>query len=87
MSSCRCACNHCPAIAGFERQARLGANESFYLALLVDRDDDSVRRWVHVEADHIFDLLGEYGISGAFERAQTMLLEAGHPKKALDGVK
>jgi hypothetical protein len=78
---------HCPALAGFERQARLGAIESLYLALLVDGDDDGMRRRVHVEAHHVFDLLGEFWIIGALERAQTMRLEAVGVPKTLDGAK
>ena len=38
-----------------------------------------------LEADDVFDLLGEFGIVGAFERAQAMWLETMLVPQALVG--
>ena len=76
---------HRPALSGLDRQARLGAVEGLDLALFVDGDDDGVHGRVHVEADDVLDLLGEFGIVGAFERAQAMRLETMRVPQALDG--
>ena len=76
---------HRPALAGLDRQARLGAVEGLDLALFVDGDDDGVHGRVHVEADDVFDLLREFGIVGAFERAQAMRLETMRVPETLDG--
>ena len=76
---------HRPALAGFERQPRLGAVEGLDLALFVDGDDHGVSRRVHVEADDVLDLLGELGIVGAFEAAQAMRLKAMRLPQTLDG--
>jgi hypothetical protein len=78
---------HGPTLAGFERQARLGAIESLDLALLVDRQDDGMSGRVHVETDHVFDLFGEFWIIGALERPQAMWLEAMGIPQTLDGAK
>ncbi len=53
---------HRPALAGLDRQARLGAVEGLDLALFVDGDDDGVHGRLHVEADDVLDLLGEFGM-------------------------
>src|SRR5438046_306365 len=42
---------HGPALAGFERQARLGSVESLDLRLLVDGQHDGMCRRAHIEAD------------------------------------
>ena len=76
---------HRPALAGLDRQARLGAVEGLDLALFVNGDDDGVHGRVHVEADDVFDLLRELGIVGAFECAQAMRLETMRVPQALDG--
>ena len=83
---------HGPALAGLQRQAWLCAVERLDLTLLVDGDDDRmswrVHVWrVHVESDDILDLLGEFRIAGALERADTMRLEAMRLPQALDGAK
>jgi len=42
-------------------------------------------RRVHVEADDILDLLGEFGIAGALEGADAMRLQAMRFPQSLDG--
>ena len=66
---------HRPAFSGLERQARLRAVERLDLALLVDRDDYRVLGRVHVEADDVLDLVGEFGIVGALEGANAVRLQ------------
>ena len=44
---------HGAAAALLHRQAWLGAIERLYLALLVDRENDSMRRRIHVEPDDV----------------------------------
>ena len=75
---------HGPALAGFERQARLGAVEGLYLGFFVDRQHDGVGRRVHVEADDVLDLLGEGGVVGALEGSQSMRLQPVRLPDALD---
>ena len=65
---------HRPAFSGLERQARLRAVERLDLTLLVDRDDHRALGRVHLEADNVFDLLGELGIVGALEGANAVRL-------------
>ena len=68
------------AAAGLERQPGLGSIEGLDLRLLVDRQHHGMGRRVHVEADDVFDLLGEGGIVGAFESTDAMRLQvAGSP--------
>jgi hypothetical protein len=59
---------HGAGLAGFERQAGLGAVERLDLRLLVDREHHGVGRRVHVEADDILDLLGQ----GRASQARTL---------------
>ena len=66
---------HGPAFSRLERQTRLRAIKRLDLAFLVDRYDDSVRRRVHLEADDMLDLLGEFGIAGALVGADAMRLQ------------
>ena len=66
---------HRSAFSRLERQARLSAVERLDLAFLVDGDDDSVSRRIHVKANDVFDLLGEFGIAGTFECAQAVGLK------------
>lgn len=66
---------HCSTLARLDRQARLSAVERLNLAFLVNGDDDGVSWRIHVKADDVFDFLGEFGIAGAFERAQAMRLK------------
>ena len=75
---------HGSALAGFERQARLGAVEGLDLGLLVDGQHDGVGWRVHVEADDVLDLLGEGGVLGALEGAQAMGLQVVRLPDALD---
>ena len=76
---------HGPAFARLQRQAGLSAVERLDLALLIDRDDDRVRRRVHVEADDVLDLGGEGWVAGSLESSQTMGLEAMGAPDALNG--
>jgi hypothetical protein len=63
----------------------LGSVESLDLGLLVDRDDDRVGRWIHVEANDVLDLGGKGGIVGPLERAQAMGLKVMGASDALNG--
>ena len=76
---------HRAALAGLDRQAGLGAVERLDLRFLVDRQHDGMGRRVHVEADDVFDLLGEGGIVGSLEGAQPVRLQAVRLPDALDG--
>ena len=78
---------HRSAFSRLERQARLSAVERLDLAFLVDGDDDGVSRRIHVKANDVLDLLGEFGIVGAFERAQAVGLKTMSRPQALDGSK
>src|SRR5882762_2783846 len=66
---------HGAAAAGFDRQTGLGSVERLDLGFLIDRQNHGMRRRVHIEADNVFDLLGEGGIVGTLERADAMRLE------------
>src|SRR5436190_21627513 len=75
---------HGPALAGFERQARLGSVESLDLRLLVDGQHDGMCRRAHIEADDVLDLLGESGVLGALEGSQSVRLQPVRLPDALD---
>ena len=61
---------------GPERQVGAGALQSLDLALLVDGQHDGMGGRVHVEADHILDLLGEGRVVRALEGPHPMRLQA-----------
>src|SRR6202044_3300083 len=50
---------HRAGAAGLERQAWLGAVEGLDLALLVDREDDGMRRRIDVEANNVLEFVSE----------------------------
>src|SRR5271155_4112966 len=75
---------HGPALAGLERQARLGAGERLYLRFFVDRQHHGVMGRVHIEADDVLDLFREGGVRGTLEGAQAMRLEVVSLPDALD---
>jgi hypothetical protein len=54
---------------------RLGAVERLDLALLVDREDDRMGGWIDVEADDVFEFLGELRVVRQLERADAMRRE------------
>ena len=58
---------HGSGAAFFDRQAGLGAVEGLDLALFVDREDDGMRRRIDIEADHVAQLVDEFGILGELE--------------------
>ncbi len=66
---------HGAALAGLQRQPRLGAIRSLDLAFLVDGHDDGVSGRVHIEAHDILDLGDEVRVLGLLEGAQAMRLE------------
>jgi hypothetical protein len=76
--------SHRTAPAGFDRQTGLGAVERLNLGFFVDRQHHGMRGRVHVEADDVFDLLGESRIIGPFEGADAMWLKAVRFPDALD---
>ena len=59
----------------FHRQPGLGAVERLNLAFLVDAEDHGMGWWVDIEADHILELVGEFGVVGDLERAHSMRLK------------
>ena len=63
---------HGTAPTGLDRQAGLGAVERLDLKFFVDRQHHGMGRRVHVEADEVFDLLGESRIGGPFQGADAM---------------
>jgi site-specific DNA recombinase len=67
--------SHGAAAALLERQARLCAIQGLDLALLVDAEHHRLLRWVHVEPDHIGQLLHEPRIAGELEATQQVRLE------------
>src|SRR5271166_4472347 len=50
---------HRPGTARLHRQSRLGAVECLDLAFLVDRENNRIGGRIDVEADDVFELLGE----------------------------
>lgn len=64
--------HHGPAFSGFQRLSPLGAIKRLNLAFLIDGYDDRVSGRRHVEADDVFDLLGESGIAGALEGTEAI---------------
>ena len=67
---------HGPALAGLERQTRLGAIERLDLGFLVDRQHHGMGRRVHIEADNVLDLFSKGGVCGALEGAYAVRLQA-----------
>src|ERR1051325_5621063 len=68
---------HGAAPAGLNRQTGLGAVERLDLGFFVDRQHHGMGRRVHVEADDVFDLLGESRIVGPFEGADAIAAAGG----------
>ena len=62
---------HRPGAAWLHRQARLSAVERLDLALLIDREDDRMGGRIDVEADDVFEFLGELRIVRQLERADA----------------
>ena len=79
---------HGGATSFLHRQTGLGAIEGLDLALLVEAEHHSVGGWIDIEADHLFELLGEFGIVGELERAHPVglqpvpLPDASHRRRA-----
>ena len=67
-----------------EAQARLGAVKGLDLALLVDCEDEGMRRRIDLEADEVAQLVGERGIVGQFELTHAMGLQTVPVPDALD---
>jgi hypothetical protein len=66
---------HRPGTARLHRQTRLGAVERLDLALLVDREDDRMGGRIDLEADDVFEFLGELRVVRQLERADAMRRE------------
>jgi hypothetical protein len=75
---------HRSGAALFHRQPWLGAVERLDLALFVDAEDDCVRRWIDIEADHVAQLADEFGVLGKLELANAMGLQPMGAPDALD---
>jgi hypothetical protein len=67
---------HSAATALLQRQARLGAVKRLDLALFVDRQHDSMRRRIDVEADDLVQFGGELRIVGQLELVRPVRLQA-----------
>jgi hypothetical protein len=67
---------HGAAAALLHRQAGLGAIERLYLALFIDRENNGMRRRVHVEPDDVSQLGGKLRVVGQLEQARPMRLQA-----------
>ena len=67
---------HGAAAALLHRQARLGAIECLDLALFIDRENDSMRRRIHVETDDVSQLVGELRVVGQLEQTCPVRLQA-----------
>ncbi len=76
---------HGAAAARLQRQSWLGPIQCLDLAFLVDRHDDCVGRWVHIQAHDVFDFGSEGRIVRFFERSDAMRLEAMGLPEALHG--
>ena len=63
---------HGAAAALLHRQTRLSAIERLYLALFIDRENDSVRRRVHIEPDDVSQLGGKLRVVGQLEQARPV---------------
>jgi hypothetical protein len=57
---------HRASATGLERQARLGPVKRLDLALLVDREDDGMRRRIDIEANDVLELVGELRVVRQF---------------------
>lgn len=66
---------HRSALAGLERQTRLGAVERLDLRLLVNREHQRVGWRRHIKADDVFELGDKVRIVRAFEGSETMGLQ------------
>src|SRR3984957_16771894 len=67
------------------RQARLGSVERLDLALLVDGKDNSVRRRIDIEPDHVAQLVNERGVFGELELPDAVWLKSVGAPDALHG--
>jgi hypothetical protein len=67
--------SHRGAAPLLDRQSGLGAVKGLDLALLVDAEDDRMRRRIDIEPDHRLELLGEFGVVGQLEMAYPMRLQ------------
>ena len=63
------------AFPRLQRQAGLGAVKGLDLAFFVDRNNDGMGGWVHIEPDDILDFGGEGGIVGLLEGAEAVRLK------------
>jgi hypothetical protein len=72
-----------PALPFLIGQTRLGAIERLDLALLVNRQDQAVRRRVDVQADDVLELGGELRVFGQLEGPDAVGLETVRPPDPL----
>src|SRR5271156_5236614 len=63
------------ASSRFERQPRLGAIQRLNLTLLVHAKHHGILRWREIDADHIGELLNEFGITRKFKAFAQVGLE------------
>jgi hypothetical protein len=75
---------HGPCASRLHRQPRLSSIECLNLALLVEREDEGVRRWIDIESDHIPELLSEFRIARELEGFDPMRGEMMSTPDALD---
>jgi hypothetical protein len=67
--------SHRSSTSLLQRKTRLSAIEGLNLAFLIERQDNSVRGRIDIEADHIAQLIDELRIVRKFELANPMGLE------------
>ena len=75
---------HGAGAALLQRQTRLCAIERLDLALLIEGENDRLRRRIDIEPDHIAQLLDELGVVREFELPHTVGLKAMSASNALD---
>ena len=76
--------SHGPRASRLYRQSWLSSIECLNLALLVEREDEGVRRGIDIESDHIPELLSESRIARELEGFDPMLGEMMSTPDALD---
>jgi hypothetical protein len=69
-----------------QRQTGLGAVESLDLALLVDREDDGMRRRIDIKPDDVAQLGDELRVGRQLELTHSRLTRRGHSRCADEGL-
>jgi hypothetical protein len=67
---------HCPAASFLRWQLRLGSVQGSYLAFLIDAQNQRMLRWIQIQADDGFQLVGKLRITTYLEGLDQMQLES-----------